>query len=118
VVAIRPFPLAGRRDRLFDVRKHGLEAALFVAVVHKHDGRYVQRPATVLAGGRLALGVLQKPVREVILRSFPFGGLNAFLATVRAEKLDQVFLRIAVQGGPSGVSNSYNLFGLNMTVHG
>jgi hypothetical protein len=118
VTTIRPFSLAGRRDRLFDVGKHGLEAALLVPVVYKHDGRYVQRPAAVLAGRRLTLRILQEPIGEVIFRSFPFRRLLSLMTTVRAEKLDQIFLRIAVQGGPSGVSNSYNLFGLNMTVHG
>src|ERR1700676_1090660 len=56
---------------------------------------------------RLALQILQKTIREVILRSLAPGVLLALRAAVRTGVFHRILLRIAVQSGPARAAYTY-----------
>jgi hypothetical protein len=56
----------------------------------------------------LTLQILQKTIREMILRPLATGILLAPFAAVRTDELDPVLLRIAVQSRPTGAAHADN----------
>src|ERR1700682_3355208 len=56
---------------------------------------------------RLTLQILQKSIREVILRTLAPGVLLAVRAAVRTGVFHRILLRIAVQSGPARAAYSY-----------
>src|SRR4029077_7244375 len=107
---IRPFLLVGYCNRFFVTRKDGLKTSLFVAIVHQHHRSDVKRLAASFARGCFALHVLQEAIREVVFRTLPAGRFHSLAATMWTYKLDQIFLRVPIQRGPTCVSNSYDVF--------
>ena len=89
-----------------------LETALLVLVV-KHDDRcYMQDGLAIAAVGHLTLQILQKPVSKMVFRPFMARRLGAATPAMRANELHFVFLGIAIQRRPAGISNPYGLFRL------
>src|ERR1700674_2495516 len=64
---------------------------------------------------RLTLQILQKSIREVILRTLAPGVLLALRAAVRTGVFHRILLRIAVQSGPARAAYTYCFITL---VHG
>ncbi|MDQ1405569.1 MAG: hypothetical protein QOG55_1198 [Acidobacteriaceae bacterium] len=56
---------------------------------------------------RLALQILQKSIREVILRTLAPGVLLALRPAVRTGVFHRILLRIAVQSGPARAAYAY-----------
>src|ERR1700719_1970685 len=56
---------------------------------------------------RLALQILQKTIREVILRTLAPGVLLALRPAVRTGVFHRILLRIAVQSGPARAAYTY-----------
>src|ERR1700732_3165973 len=56
---------------------------------------------------RLALQILQKSIREVILRTLAPGVLLALRPAVRTGVFHRILLRIAVQSGPARAAYTY-----------
>jgi hypothetical protein len=56
---------------------------------------------------RLTLQILQKSIREVILRTLAPGVLLALRPAVRTRVFNRILLRIAVQSGPTRAAYTY-----------
>ena len=94
------------------------EALQLVAVVQHHYRRDVQGSPAVLAGGRFALQVLHKPVREMVTGPLATRRLSSAMTAVRAHELHLVFLRVAIERRPAGVTYSDSFFRSGSVAHG
>ena len=89
----------------------GFEAALFVEVVDQNDGHDAQRAAAVAAGRHLPLQILNEAISEAIVGASTPRGFVAGSAAMRADELDAIVLRIAVERGPGGVPDANGFCG-------
>src|SRR5712692_618625 len=96
--------------------ENGLEASLLVLVVQHHHRHDAQRVAARSAGRRLALKILQEAISKMVLRASAPGRLGAPLTAVRTGELHHVLLRVAVEGGPAGVTYSHGFNGLSVHI--
>jgi hypothetical protein len=87
--------------------EHGVKAPLLALVMQQHNRRKVQRLLAVATGAHLALQILHEPIREVICRAWSASGLRPVRPAVRTREFDQILLRVAVQRGPTCISDSY-----------
>src|SRR5712692_518216 len=94
--------------------ENGLEASLLVLVVQHHHRYDAQRVAACSTGRQLALQVLQEPVGEMVLRASAPGRLGAPLTAMRTGELHHVILRVAIKGGPTGVTHAHSFNGLSV----
>src|SRR5260370_9037084 len=115
---IRPALLVGHSNSFFVRGKDGLKTSLVGGVVPQHHRSDVKRLAASLARGGLALHVLHEAVGEVVFRTLPPGRFHSLTAAMWTYKLDQIFLRVPIQSGPTRVSNSYDVFRMRIAVHG
>jgi hypothetical protein len=91
-----------RNVQLF--REDRFESPGFVLIVQHYYWHHAQGLSASAAIRYLTLQVLQKTIREMILRPLATGILLAPFAAVRTDKLDPVLLRIAVQSRPTGAA--------------
>jgi hypothetical protein len=89
-------------------REDRFESPRFVLIVQHYYGHHAQGLAASAAICYLALQILQKSVREMILRPLAPGILLTPFAAVRTDELDPVLLRIAVQSRPTGAAHADN----------
>jgi hypothetical protein len=90
------------------VRKDCFESPRFVLIVQHYYRHYAQGLSASAAIRHLALQILQKTIRKMILRPLAPGILLAPFAAVRTDVLDPVLLRIAVQSRPTGAAYADN----------
>jgi hypothetical protein len=95
-----------RKVKVF--REDRFESPSFVSIVQHYYGHHAQGLAASTAIRYLTLQILQKTIREMILRPLATGILLAPFAAVRTDELDPVLLRIAVQSRPTGAAHADN----------
>jgi hypothetical protein len=93
-----------------EIRKYRFESALFVLVMQHHDRGNAQGVPAGMTSCHLALQVLQKSIGKMILVPSAPGRFHAGLTAVRTIIFNQIFLRIAVQRGPTRVANPHCFF--------
>src|ERR1043166_4984297 len=91
------------------IRKYRLKSPRFILIMQHHNGYHAHRLPARPAVGNLALQVLQKPIRKMILRALTPGIFLASRAAVRTDVLDLVLLLIAVQSRPAGAAHAQHL---------
>jgi hypothetical protein len=85
--------------------KHRFETAFLVPVMHHHYGRHAHRLLALATRRRFTLQILYESISEVISSARAPGVLHAMVPAVGTRELYVVLERIAVQRGPSRVTD-------------
>src|SRR5882724_6007218 len=106
VLALR---LGRRSVRIYELffRKNSFESPRFILIVQHHDRH---DPQPLFAGMTLrhfALQILQKAIREMILRALAPGIFLVPRTAVGTDEFYRVLLRIAVQSSPTRAAHTY-----------
>ncbi len=87
--------------------KNSFESPRFILIVQHHDRHDSQPLFAGMALRHFALQILQKAIREMILRSLAPGIFLVPRAAVRTDEFHRVLLRIAVQSSPARAAHTY-----------
>jgi hypothetical protein len=90
------------------VLKDRFESPGFVLIVQHYYWHHTQGLPASAAIRYLALQILQKTIREMILRPLTTGILLSPLPAVGTDVFDPVLLGIAVQSRPTGAAHAHN----------